>query len=107
MKRIATLILAAAALAALAAPAAAGVRTPFLDRLEARQSARIAFGVRSGALTPREAARLRAGQARIHRLELRARADGRVTARERSILLRAQRHEQRVLRRLMHNRWSV
>lgn len=56
--------------AAMAAGAEAGV-----DAREAHQRARIADNVRTGALNPREAARLTAEQARIRREEYRYRHD--------------------------------
>ena len=46
------------------------------------QESRIAQGVRSGALTNREAGRLEGGQARVDRKEARAGADGTITAGE-------------------------
>ena len=46
------------------------------------QESRIAQGVKSGALTNREAAKLERGQARVDRKEARAGADGKVTAGE-------------------------
>jgi hypothetical protein len=63
-------------LAALAAatPAAAHSR---VNHRQANEQHRIAQGVRSGRLTPYEAARLERQQARIARYEHRSRADGR------------------------------
>lgn len=56
---------------------------------EARQRARIAHGVRSGELTPREATRLRAEQASIRREEARYRRnDGHLDPWERAELAR-------------------
>lgn len=68
----------------LTLPALAG--TPQLARREANQQQRIANGIESGTLTPREAARLQRGEARLHRNEARAKADGVVTAKERAAL---------------------
>ena len=82
----------------------AGTATPRIDRREVRQDARIDRGVRSGALTPREQDRLRAGQTHIDRMEARAKADGVVTMRERRHMERALNHEGRAIRRLKHNR---
>lgn len=45
-------------------------------RREVRQQQRIAQGVRSGALTPREAVRLQRQKARVHRQIARDRVDG-------------------------------
>jgi len=103
MKRIVMLCMAAVMVVLLAGAAAANTATPRVDRREARQHARIRQGVRSGELTPGEAARLRAGQRQIHRMEWRAKSDGVVTPRERARLNRAQNHESRAVRRLKHN----
>jgi hypothetical protein len=88
----------------LAGIANAGTVTPRIDRREARQDTRIDRGVRSGALTPGEQARLRTGQAHIDRMEARAKSDGVVTMRERRHMERALNHESRAIRRLKHNR---
>ena len=96
------ILFAMAAVAALtAATADAQTLTPRVDRREARQHARIRQGVRSGELTPREAARLRAGQVHVRRMEHRAKSDGVVTLGERVRLNRAQ---NRRIAHLKHNR---
>jgi hypothetical protein len=103
MKRLSILVLVAAALAALSTAASAG--TVRQERREARQEARIAHGLRSGALTRGEAARLMRGQARIDRMQLRARAnDGVIGPRERARIERAQDRQSRAIWRLEHNR---
>ena len=97
-------LLAVAGLAALtAAVADAHAATPRVDRREARQHARIREGLRSGEITPGEAARLRAGQAHVFRMERRAKADGMVTMRERVRLNRALNHQSRHIARFRHN----
>lgn len=101
MKRITSLLLALAALAAFASVSFAG--TPRINAREARQHARIHQGVASGQLTRGEAARLRAGQRGVHRMERIAKSDGVVTRRERAIIGHAQNHENRVIRRMKHN----
>ncbi|MCC6350381.1 MAG: hypothetical protein IT347_12410 [Candidatus Eisenbacteria bacterium] len=83
--------------------ASAGTATPRVDRREARQTARIHQGVRSGELTRGEARSLRAGQRHVHRIERRAKADGNVSARERAHLNRAQNRQSRHIHRLKHN----
>ena len=103
MKRTIATLVALFALT-LAGFANAGTATPRVDRREARQDARIDQGIRSGALTPGEQARLRAGQAHIDRIEARAKSDGVVTMRERRHMERALNHENRAIRRLKHNR---
>jgi hypothetical protein len=82
---------------------AAFAGTPRIDRREARQHARIGQGVHSGRLTRGEAFRLRAGQRRVHRMERRAKADGRVSLRERAHMTRAQNRQSRAIWRLKHN----
>lgn len=100
MKR--SLVIALLALALAATAASAG--TVRQECREARQHARIAQGVRSGQLTRAETARLLAGQARIDRMQIRARAgDGRIGPRERARIERAQDRQSRVIRRLKHN----
>jgi hypothetical protein len=105
MKRLFTLMLFAvlAAVAVNASVASANDSTPRVDRREARQHARIRQGVRSGELTRGEAMRLRAGQAHVRRMELRAKSDGRVGPRERVRLERAQDRQSRHIYRLKHN----
>ena len=70
----------------------------FVAKAEARradvrqnlQRTRIHEGVRSGELNRAEAARLRAGQRHVRRIERRAEADGQVSAEEKARLERAQ-----------------
>ncbi|HZS11958.1 MAG TPA: hypothetical protein VFA38_06890 [Nitrospirales bacterium] len=77
--------------------------TPGVDAREARQQGRIADGVASGQLTPREAARLERGEARIDRMEQRAKADGVVTPKERAKLQGALNRESRAIARQKHD----
>jgi len=63
--------------------------------------------VKSGQLTPREAARAEKGQARIERMEERAKADGKVTPKERAHIQHAQNRESRQLAREKHDRQRV
>jgi hypothetical protein len=90
-----------------AAVAGAHPVTPRVDRREARQEARIREGVRTGEITPREAARLEAGQRHVRRMECRAKADGVVTMRERVRLGRAQSRQSRHIARLRHDGRSI
>ncbi len=103
MRRFTMMVLLAALAVSLAGAASANTWTPRVDRREAHQRARIAQGVRSGQLTPREARHLRAGERRIHRMERRAKADGVVTPRELRRLNVALNHESRAIYRLKHN----
>ena len=102
--RVLCLSLTIAALTATMASAQPGqTATPRIDRREARQDARIHQGVRSGELTRGEAARLRAGQRHVDRMDSRAKADGVVTPRERARIGRAQNIESRRIHRLKHD----
>src|SRR5215813_12238052 len=67
-----------------AAPAVAGAKT--INGIEHREQLRIRQGIRSGELTRAEARRLEAEQARIRVDERFARADGRLTPKERERL---------------------
>ena len=75
----------------LAALMGAGRAEAGVNAREAQQRARVAHNVRTGELTPREAARLRAEQANIHREEYRYRRnDGHLDPWERAELAREQ-----------------
>ncbi len=78
-------------------------QTPRVDKREARQQKRINQGVKSGRLTPKEAARLEKQQARIKRNEAKAKADGKVTPKERAKLTREQNRASRNIYRKKHN----
>jgi hypothetical protein len=69
-----------------------------IERRDAINNERIERGIRSGQITRREAAKLREQQARIERLEARARADGVVTERERARIEVAQKELSRSIR---------
>ena len=103
MKRITMIVMAVAIAVSLAGVAAAQPGTRGLDRRELRQQVRIHRGVANGRLTPREARHLRMGERHIRRMELRARADGRVGPRERVRLHRALDRQDARIWRLKHN----
>ncbi len=79
--------------------AAAG---PIVERA-ANQEGRIAQGIRSGSLTPREAARLEGREAHLNRDIARARADGVVTPAERRALVREENRDSRAIYRQKHD----
>jgi 2-methylaconitate cis-trans-isomerase PrpF len=79
--------LAIATAGAFAQPATA---TPRVDQREANQQARINQGVASGELTRHETKKLEKEQAKIHRTEAKAKADGVVTPQERERLNKMQ-----------------
>ena len=107
MKPFQILLFSAVLAVASVSMAAAHPFAPRVDRREARQHVRIHQGLRSGQLTWREAARLRAGQMRVHRMERRAKADGFVTWRERARIERAQDRQNRLIFRMKHNGRSI
>jgi len=78
--------------------------TPNIDKRQANQERRIQQGVKSGELTPREAARLEKGQARIQRMENKAKADGTVSAKERKRIALAQDQQGKRIAREKHDR---
>lgn len=61
-----------------------------VDKREAKQEARIDQGQASGALNAKEAARLEKGQANVAAAEEKAKADGKVTKKERARLAHKQ-----------------
>lgn len=101
-KSVAMLFVAAfAALGLSAFDAQAG--TPRIDRRESNQAQRIRAGVQSGQLTRAETRRLVRGQAHVHRMERRAKADGHVSPGERARIRQAQRVQSRHIARARHN----
>ncbi|HET6419365.1 MAG TPA: hypothetical protein VFG19_04360 [Geobacteraceae bacterium] len=86
-----------------AGAALAGDNDPVIQQREANQEARIDQGVKSGRLTPKEAGRLEAQQARIQQREDRMKADGNLTAAERRRLTSQQNRASRDIYRLKHN----
>ena len=100
MKRLTAVLIATALLATFAGVASANPYAPRIERREVQQRLRIRQGVRRGDLTRREAMRLRMRGLGIRRMELRARADGRVTQGERWRLERALDRRSRTIFRL-------
>ncbi|CAH1905934.1 conserved hypothetical protein [Candidatus Nitrotoga sp. HW29] len=77
--------------------------TPRIDNREAKQEQRIDQGIRSGALTPKEEAKLDAGQVKVERMEERAKADGTVTQHERKRINRVQNEQSQKIHDMKHN----
>lgn len=73
------------------------------DRRQMRQHERIREGVRNGELTRGEAAKLRAGQEHVRRLEHRAEKDGDVTAEEKLRIEKAQDRQNRRIFKEKHD----
>ena len=100
MKKVLTI----AVLAALSLPAYAETySTPRVDQRQDNQERRIEQGMRTGQLTPREAARLERGQARIRQMERQALADGHISRRERAAIDREQEKQNQLIAQLKHN----
>ncbi len=86
---------------------AASTDDPKIHQREQNQEKRIEQGVRSGQLTPREAGRLEAQQAKIQQDEARMKADGKLTPAERKKLTREQNRASRNIYRKKHNERKV
>ena len=89
LKRIG-IALALTTLPALAFAQSDTTSTPRIDKRQANQERRIEQGEKSGALTPKEAGKLEKGQAHVQRMENKAVADGKATAKERKHIEHAQ-----------------
>ncbi|MDP1637368.1 MAG: hypothetical protein Q8K74_09465 [Candidatus Nitrotoga sp.] len=87
----------------LAFAASSYADTLIIDNREARQEQRIDQGIRSGALTLKEEAKLDAGQAKIERMEDKAKADGTVTKHERRRINREQNEQNKRIHDMKHN----
>ena len=98
-----TIVLAAAIVIGSTAFAVAQTATPGIDARQANQQNRIGQGVASGQLTPREAVNLERGQARVQRMENRAKSDGVVTAGERARINQAQNVQSQKIYNKKHN----
>jgi hypothetical protein len=77
--------------------------TPGIDRREHRQYQRILKGVHKGQLNRRETHRLLRGQARVHRMERRAKSDGNVAWLERARIRTEQARQSRRIYRQRHD----
>jgi hypothetical protein len=89
LKRIG-IALAVATLPAIALAQGNTTSTPRIDKRQDNQERRIEQGAKSGALTPKETARLEKGQAHVQHMENKAVVDGKVTAKERRHIEHAQ-----------------
>lgn len=77
---------------------------PGVQKREKRQEKRIEQGVKGGELTPKEAGKLEAEQAKIKQDEERMKSDGKLTREERRKLHREQDKASRDIYRKKHNR---
>ena len=96
-------LIVASTLSAIAAGAWAQGATPRIDQRQQEQQARIAQGVASGELTPRETYRLQREQRAISRAERQAKADGVFTAQERRHIAHMQDRASRHIPREKHD----
>jgi hypothetical protein len=88
----------------LAAPVfAQNMNTPNIDQRQENQQNRIANGIKSGELTAKEAQNLEKREAKIESDKQAAKADGTVTAAERSKLRHEQDKASRAIYRKKHN----
>jgi len=78
--------------------------TPKVDQRQHNQKARIKQGVKSGELTAKETKQLAAQQRNIKRTEMRTKADGVVTAKERAVLAKKQEIANKNIARKKHNK---
>lgn len=90
-------------LAAAGTAVAEGNQTPNLDKREVRQQQRITQGIKSGTLTPAEAANLEAREAKLNADEAKAKADGVVTQHERARLQAEANRDSKAICRKKHN----
>ena len=106
MKKITTIVVTGSVALMLAgAPVfAASTDDPRIQQREANQEKRIDQGIASGQLTPKEAGRLEARQAKIKQDETRMKADGKLTKRERAKLAREQNKPSRRIFNKKHNK---
>ena len=102
--KLSKILIGAAIVSASVVGAYAQDKTPVVDQREQNQEKRIDQGIKSGELTKGEAARLGAQQEKIKVDEAKAKADGKVTAKERAKLKREQNRASRNVYRKKHNK---
>jgi hypothetical protein len=104
MKRIMKVVLGISAATVLMTGALyAGTNDPRIEQREQKQEKRIDQGVKSGELTPGEAARLERQQTKIKQDEARMKSDGKLTKKERRKLTREQNRASKNIYRKKHN----
>ena len=100
---IAGCCLGVAAGGAFAQSQAPGINDPGIQKRLQNQERRIDQGVQSGELTPKEAGRLEAEQAKIKQAEERMKSDGRLTSQERQRLNNMQDRSSQKIYRQKHD----
>lgn len=103
MKKLMTAILLSGLLLGVNEASAHGKHSKYRTK-KVNQHARIHQGARTGQLTAFEVRQLKAQQRTIRAMKQVARADGRVTKRERIVINRAQRNASRDIYRMKNNR---
>lgn len=101
MKR--NILLAGLLMSAITASAFAQTNTPNLDKRQENQEKRIDQGVKSGALTAKEAGNLEKREAKLEADKQAAKADGKVTPAERRKLQHEANRDSRAIYRKKHN----
>ena len=96
-------MIAASMMAFSLANVSAQTATPVVDQKQQNQNARINQGVKSGEITPKEAARLNARETKIQHDKRVAKADGKVTPAEKAKLNREQKRTSRAIARQKHD----
>ena len=81
--------------------------TPRIDQRQVEQEKRIQQGVASGALTPKETAKLEKREAKIQADKMAAKADGKVTNAERRKLTREPNRASAAIKRQKNDRQTV
>jgi hypothetical protein len=79
-------------------------QTPRVDKREAKQDQRIYNGIASGELTQHEAARLEKGDNRIENVQAKAKADDKVTLKERARLTYLQTQQSKRIYKQKHDK---
>ena len=85
-------------------PLYAETNDPGIERRMENQGKRIDQGITSGALTPQEAGKLEAEQARIKQREEKMEADGKLTPKEIAKFTKAQNKASKNIYKLKHNK---
>jgi hypothetical protein len=77
--------------------------TPRVDQRQVNQDQRIQQGVQSGSLTQKEAGKLEKGQDHVQKVEDKAKADGKVTKKEREHMQQAQNNQSKKIAHQKHD----
>lgn len=86
---------------------AGSTNDPVIQKREQNQEKRIEQGVKSGQLTPREAGKLEAEQAKVKQDEAKMKSDGTLTKKERAKLTREQNQASRHIHKEKHDKQTA